>query len=142
MTLKKVVLAYDGSDDSKKALQWSVNFASQTQVETVIASVLEMVPYMMTDIHGSIIVVDDYRRESLERALESAEAAYREKGLPVTTTVLEGNPADALIKYAESVHADLIICGTRGLGGFNAMLLGSVAHKLVTYSPVSVLVIK
>jgi len=56
--------------------------------------------------------------------------------------IQEGNPADAIIKYAKKIEADIIICGTRGYGGFGALLLGSVAHKLVTYAKIPVLVVK
>jgi nucleotide-binding universal stress UspA family protein len=50
-------------------------------------------------------------------------------------------PAPTLIAVADEVHADLIVTGSRGLGGFGELLLGSVSHQLVQHAPVPVVVI-
>lgn len=46
------------------------------------------------------------------------------------------------MRYAADQRADLIVIGTRGLGGFRDLIIGSVAQKVVSYSKVPVLVIK
>jgi len=50
-------------------------------------------------------------------------------------------PAPTLIAVANDVDADLIVTGSRGLGGFGELLLGSVSHQLVLHAPVPVVVI-
>jgi nucleotide-binding universal stress UspA family protein len=50
--------------------------------------------------------------------------------------------ADVIIKYAKEKNVDLIIVGTKGRSGMSKALLGSVASKVVTYSPCSVLVFR
>ena len=50
--------------------------------------------------------------------------------------------ADAIIRYAQEKDVDLIVVGTRGRSGMSKALLGSVASKIVTYSPCSVLVVR
>ena len=132
MALTKVLLAYDGSEQSQKALEWLQNFAQQTTILTVIVRVLEL-PYdfeIVTEAEVNAI------RKSRKELLEKVALTFTEKGLSAKTTVLEGDPASQLIQYAAEEGADLIICGYRGLGGFDSLLLGSVAHKLVTHSPV------
>ena len=50
-------------------------------------------------------------------------------------------PAAALIAIANDVHPDLIVTGSRGLGGFGELLLGSASHQLVLHAQVPVVVI-
>ncbi len=54
----------------------------------------------------------------------------------------EGNPAEAILKAAKQVDADLIVLGTRGLSDLKGLLLGSVSHKVIQLSPCSCLVVK
>ena len=75
-------------------------------------------------------------------AWQRIKEAFLKEGLTIETILLDGNPADEIISYAAANPIDLILCGTRGLGEIGSLLLGSVAHKLVTYSQVPVLVIK
>jgi len=138
MALTKVLLAYDGSENSQKALEWVLNFGQQTSILTVIVKVFELPDDMETGMEGSIKSI----HKGLKEQLEKLALIFIEKGLSAKTVILEGDPAAKLIQYAERERVDLIICGTRGLGGFESLLLGSVAHKLVTHSPVPVLVIK
>jgi nucleotide-binding universal stress UspA family protein len=53
--------------------------------------------------------------------------------------VLEGQPADALL--GASKDADLIVVGSRGLGGFKRLMLGSVSDQVVHHAPCPVLVV-
>jgi len=87
-------------------------------------------------------VVDKSTWKSLRDRLGEVAQVFRDMGIAAKTIVLEGDPADQLIEYAKGERADLIICGTRGLGGFEAFLLGSVAYKLFIHSSVPVLVVK
>lgn len=138
MALTKVLLAYDGSENSQKALEWLLDYVPQTTILTVIVKVLEL-PNLLGD--GMMVAVKALRK-NLKEQLATAAQVFTERGLSAKPVVLEGDPASQLIQYAEKEQVDLIICGTRGLGGFKSLLLGSVAHKLVTHSPIPVLVIK
>lgn len=143
MAVKKIVLAYDGSEDSEFALNWSKSYAQQSGAEVIITSVYDCAPPLLME-NSSLLLTDlDHAyHDGLEKRLKEARKKIMAEGFTVSTEVLKGNPADEIMCYAARVNADLIICGTRGLGGFSSLLLGSVAHKLVTYSPIPVLVIK
>ncbi len=56
--------------------------------------------------------------------------------------VVEGNPANAILEFAEQNKIDMILMGTLGKGGLERFLLGSVTDKVVRHSKVSVLVVK
>lgn len=55
-------------------------------------------------------------------------------GSPTTHLVI-GSPADQIVMLAEQYHVDLILLGTRGLGPIKERLIGSVAHRVLTYGP-------
>ena len=68
------------------------------------------------------------------RCIEDVRVRYR--------TIFEmGSPAPTLINVARREHADLIVTGTRGMGGFKDLMLGSVSHQLVLHATVPVVVI-
>ena len=142
MALKKVLLAFDGSEDSKKALRWLLDFAKQTPVEIVVVSAIELIFPGDYDFAVGVLAAAETLRKNTKDDLLNAAKVFSDNNLLVSTVILEGNPASEIIQYASKEQVDLIICGTRGMGGFESMLLGSVAHKLVTYSLVPVLVIK
>jgi nucleotide-binding universal stress UspA family protein len=62
-------------------------------------------------------------------------------GRATTWNVREGDPARAIVDEAEARHADLIVMGTRGLTGFDRLVLGSVARNVLTHAHCSVLVV-
>lgn len=142
MSVKKIVLAYDGSDDSKFALEWSKSYAPQIGAEIIITSAYDDMPALQVEDASLLINFATSYANGLKKHLSEVEKECLAQGLNVSTVILKGNPPDEIIHYAAEIKADLIICGTRGLGGFSSLLLGSVAHKLVTYSPLPVLVVK
>ena len=63
-------------------------------------------------------------------------------GLDVVREVLEGPPADAILRVAEARQVDLIVVGSRGMGALAGALLGSVSLKVLSHATVPVLVVK
>ncbi len=141
--MKKVLLAYDGSAGSGKALAWLADFAKQTPLEIVVVNVFHFPDTQWSDYlaTGTQRALDILVRRA-EAVLEEAEKLFTERGVAVKTIFLDGAPAVEIIRYSSAESIDLIVCGSRGLGGFEALLLGSVAHNLVTFSPLPVLVVK
>jgi nucleotide-binding universal stress UspA family protein len=62
--------------------------------------------------------------------------------LKVTTRLSEGHPADKIIELAEAEHCDLIVMGSRGLGGLKEMFLGSVSDKVADHASCPVLIVR
>jgi nucleotide-binding universal stress UspA family protein len=71
-------------------------------------------------------------------AVEKAAAQFSGKALAVLPEVIKGQARDVILKEAESWGADLIVLGSRGLGGFERLLLGSVSHAVATHAQCSV----
>src|SRR6185437_12694525 len=77
-----------------------------------------------------------YHQQVLRDAVERVP-----KQLPVTTLLLEGNPAHEIVKAAREYKHDLIVIGSRGRSRATAALLGSVSHEVLHEAPVPVLVV-
>ncbi len=147
ISLKNIIVAYDGSEQSKKALDCACWFAAESQATVHIVLVLRLIPSSVLfgiENHGA-----DYSKtlgilaeKIISEKLSEARAFCEEKKLQVIAKAFFGNVVEEIINYANSCQADMVICGTRGLGGFKGLLLGSTARGLVTYSPVPVVVIK
>lgn len=137
-----ILVAFDGSDQSKKAmefaLQLSKTYSSHLEVIHVynypgfiLGEALVTVPaYILKD-------QQDYSNLVLTEANQWIESMPGAK-----VTLLQGSPAKAIIDYAEGNNSDLIIIGSRGLGGISEFILGSVSHNVVQHSKIPVLVVK
>jgi nucleotide-binding universal stress UspA family protein len=68
-----------------------------------------------------------------------AEARSLAPGVEVRGELVEGPPARALLEHART--ADLLVVGSRGLGGFRSLLLGSVSQQVVHHAPCPVVVV-
>lgn len=81
-------------------------------------------------------------RSMYERDAETMAAELSDIGLPAIPHLRAGDPAHEIIAVAEDREADLIVTGTRGLGGIDRLLLGSVARNVLTHARCSVLVVR
>ncbi len=129
----KVVLAFDGSEHSKKALKMAIMLLKKDdQLHTV--TVLREAPRSPEQV---IIQSEENAKKELEAVKESIKDIY------VSTQILESNDvADSIIDYCKSIGCDMIITGSRGLTGIKKAILGSVSSELVTKANVPVLVVK
>ncbi len=138
---KRIVIAYDGSPDSEKALNLAITLAKAMYADLFLVAVVERLyfaEYTDTSIEVAYAAIKGKQELSVEKGAKYA----REAGVLASGTVIEGNPPYAIIEYANEQNAFLIVVGTRGLGGFQRLLLGSTARELVTYSNIPVLVAK
>jgi nucleotide-binding universal stress UspA family protein len=147
---KKIMIATDGSECSKQAVDkgielarlsggtvYAVYVASMTHISPLIGgyfSSINVYPYWKA-IHESL-------KKQGQKALNYVKSLGETKGINVESVLLEGNPSVELIRYAEEEKIDIVVMGTLGNTGLNKLLLGSVASNLVRYSKVPVMVVK
>lgn len=79
-------------------------------------------------------------RDRLDRIVEQQADALRHRSLAVSITILDGEPATALVNRAREEFVSLIVVGNRGLGPIGAALIGSVSAHLIDHAPCPVLV--
>ena len=135
----RIVVGVDSSRTSLKALRWALDEARLRGTE------LELVhAFPRPELVGMTMVVtlpsDDELREASEQVLTEALAAVGDAdGVTVTQRVGAGGPASVLVEAA--ADAELLVLGSRGLGGFRGMLLGSVTQQVIAHAPCPVVVI-
>ncbi|MGL5269539.1 MAG: universal stress protein [Selenomonadaceae bacterium] len=145
----KIMVAYDGSEHSRKAFQWALALqkmeGSVSTVDVVMVMPALSMPQVFQD-EKKVMAAIEKQKETMER--EMAKLVETEDNQQITTHILESNTfgsgtiAQILLKYAVKNGVGVIVTGTRGLGGFEGLLLGSVASQLVTYADVPVFVVK
>jgi nucleotide-binding universal stress UspA family protein len=144
MERNPVIAATDGSDASLRAVEWAAREAALHGTALRIVSVAEM-PGRMTwqeRAPGALETPADLIRDAAGVALRSAavRAAEIEPGLPVRTAILTGRAGPALASAGE--EALMLVTGSRGAGGFAALVLGSVAREVATRSSFPVVVVR
>ena len=144
MAFQKVLVGYDGSEASKKALNKAIELVKLSNGELHIVGVVRPFEFAAVDF---ILPeeIEEYEKEEIskeEKYLREALDIARSNGIDAITKVLEGEPAEELMDYADNNDCDLIVVGHRGVGGFKRMILGSTASNLVKYANQSVLVVK
>jgi nucleotide-binding universal stress UspA family protein len=135
----RIVVGVDSSKTSLKALRWALAEAKLRD-----ASVELVHAFPRPELVGMTMVVtlpsDDELREASAQVLTDAlEAVGGSDGVEVSTHVGAGGPASVLVEVAKD--AEMLVIGSRGLGGFRGMLLGSVTQQVIAHAPCPIMVI-
>lgn len=142
MTTRTMVVGIDGSEGAAAALGWAVEHAPLLDAEVIVVHSLDVSLAMPPPtVAAPPFVVDDALRAGMRDALHEWCAPLRDSGIPYRAELYEGNPVGAITKLAEQEHADLVVVGRRGHGGFAELLLGSVPHSLAHHATVPVVIV-
>ncbi|HSF62724.1 MAG TPA: universal stress protein [Gaiellaceae bacterium] len=131
----KILLAYDGSEGAKRALEVVVELVREGDRVTVVG-VAEGVP--LYGYAGTL--PSEAQQEERRRQVEEAQSALARPGLAATLVLQGGDPAAAILDEAEKQDAELIVLGTRGLSTTERWLVGSVSTRVLHHARCSVLV--
>ena len=135
----QVFVGVDGSPGADAALRWALEEARAHRAR--VTAVMAWTYLDQRPVEGSTGFDPHYDRTSADRALH--EYIVRAVGAidaeQVSRREVCDQPANALLNASHD--ADLLVVGSRGLGGFKRLMLGSVAHQVVTYSSCPVVVI-
>lgn len=145
MTTTKIMVAYDESAYSKRALEWALAFQRRQGATVEVVAVLSPTSTLRVDEacpFDVLNVPENNLKTMVQKKLDELGAECAARGHKVTPILLEGNVAESLLEQSIKGAADLIVAGTRGVGGFKGLLVGSVAHKLVSYAKIPVVIVK
>jgi nucleotide-binding universal stress UspA family protein len=134
---KTIVLALDGSEDSRRAIPVAANLARQDGARVVVAHVEQDVAGKGG---GPIPATEDEIQAEVRKQSEQLSAEGIETTVEMRTIVL-GGPAGPISEIAREADADLIVVGTRGHSAAAGVLLGSVTQRLLHKAPCPVLVV-
>ena len=142
--MQRIALAVDGSEPSDRALAYVIGLQRgrpDSPLELHLVNVQRPVSGEVSRfVPGQNL--KDYHAENAERAMAPARARLSEAGMAFTEHRSVGDPALMIAEIAKAQHCDLIVMGSRGLGGHTAGLVGSVAQGTIVAAPVPVLLVK
>lgn len=138
----KVLVPVDGSDNSYRALDASLLLSEKLGAKVTAIHVMEDIPVsyvvsekLLRDIR------DAYKRENQLILSKCSEIATK-KGLVIQTKLLQGNPGSIILDFCEKEKYDIIIMGSRGMGKFKELVLGSVSSRVLHHSSCPVMIIR
>lgn len=135
-----IVLAVDGSATAERAIETTRELAKQLGSRVIVVYAFDPVPRYLGNQQAQAVAARgiSHGTEIAERAAEPLQAA----GIETELDVLEGPAAEAILRVAEVRAADLIVMGSRGLSELEAILLGSVSHKVLQHARCPVLIVR
>lgn len=152
--IRKILVALDGSEPSKRALSYALEFAIKWSAELVMVAVVPkvMLPVFPDEGFGATPLsaakdFDQYQermRTLYNNAITEAEEKVKQEhpNLKVVKKLEEGRPSATIVKIAEKEEADLIVIGSRGIGGITGWILGSTSRRVVDSCTKPILIVK
>ncbi len=142
--IKKILVPIDFSDYSKKALQYTIEFAKQFDAEIILVYVIEPLVYPADLSMGQMVIPQaevDLDKKS-KNELEMLAKKEIGSALNYKTIVKTGKPFIEIIEIATEFDIDLIIISTHGHTGVEHLLFGSTSEKVVRKAPCPVLTLR
>ena len=138
---KKILIATDGSEYTKKAIDYGIDIAINTGAKLQAIYVVDTGAYKSIPLSAPQEYAYSILKQEGDMAIKYVADMVEAAGLEVEGIIAEGHPADEIIKYAEKNSIDLIVMGTLGKSGLDRFLLGSVADKVIRNSKIPVIVV-
>lgn len=138
-TVDRVVIPTDGSDAAERAAEHALDIAERHGADVRVVYVLDVSTYEFGDTPRSIVGLLE---QGGTNAVETVADEARDRAIPVSTAVLRGVPAEAILQYARGAEADLVAMGTRGQTGRDERVLGSTTARVVGQSSIPILAVR
>lgn len=145
---KKILVTTDGSIHALNAVKLAAEFVRQLtpEAEVDVLYVYLSLPEQALRMQGLREVaglLDDYHKTMQSEAtmviVNDALSLFAAANLKARAVLKDGEAAEQIIKFAEEEGHDIIIMGTRGAGSLSALVMGSVAQKVLNQAPCPVL---
>jgi len=134
--IKHIVVGLDVSVSTKNILDKAISLAKYSDAKITGIHVMDIQLVLPPG------VKNDREVKKAEKILRSQKKYCEKKGIKFAFKILYGRPASKITEFAKKGKVDLVVIGSKHLGGFKEKVLGSVANSIVHYSKVSVLVVK
>ncbi len=137
MSKQRIVVGVDGSEPSRRAVEWSARHAQALGAEVVVVHVVDLpvylggvgaMPYVMPPL------TPEQRDELRDVVARDWCKPLADAGVAHRVLLMEGRAAPAIIEAARTEQADIIVTGRRGRGGFAELVLGSTSHELTHHA--------
>lgn len=140
---ERILVGYDGSDNSERALKRAIELARQSKAELRITVVADTVRYAASASGGIYRTFNEQtKRNAMNLASAALDTASKAGVQSVYASDEEGQPADMLLTLATEYKVNLIVVGRRGVRGLERFLMGSVSTSVINHAKCDVLVVK
>lgn len=140
--IKTILVAMDGSDLSDKALRYACVLGAPINAELIVMHVVPMLvsatPYHDTVSDQPFLALQKMGEDIISRAKQTA----LEMNYEITDLISQGDPASRIIDIATERDVDLIVLGSRGIGGIKRLFVGSISDKVANQAPCPVLIVR
>jgi len=153
--LKKILVAVDGSDNSKKALTYAVELAEKLDGKITLIHVSSTVapmippadtfsaPTLPPPASTAILTkISEEAKRKGEQILDEGEQVVKERGIGVEKILREGDAVRQIVTLAQEGKFDLIVLGHRGVSRLEELFLGAVSEGVSHKAPCPVLIVK
>jgi nucleotide-binding universal stress UspA family protein len=136
---ERILIPTDGSDGTAHVALQAIDLARTYGSTVYVVSVVdEDLTTLVSELAGETRSFADRS----EQAVKRVEAIARSHDVEAVTEVRKGDPAQAILNYAEEIEADLIVAGTHGRTGIQRRVVGSVAERLVRHADAPVMTVR
>jgi nucleotide-binding universal stress UspA family protein len=136
-TFGKILVGYDGSQESEKAFQVGLSIANTLDSRLEILAVIQPGEPPTT---ARVSAALEHAREHYELALRRLLEAVNGRRDNIKATIVVGHPAYEIVKRAAQNQSDLVVVGHRGTSRFSDLEMGSVSEHVLAHAPCPVLV--
>jgi len=134
--IKHIVVALDVSDTTNKILDKAISLAKYSDAKITGIYVMGIQTVLTS---GKI---NPSEKNKAEKLLSPLKKYCEKRGIQFAFKIFYGKPASEIAKFAEKGKVDLVVIGSKGVGGFKGKVLGSVANSILVESKVSVLLVR
>jgi nucleotide-binding universal stress UspA family protein len=135
------MIATDGSKPARKAIEKGIYLAKITGAKLYAVYVILPTVHSARDFGWEKAAMEHFRSEG-QIATAFVEELAKAAGIEIESVLLEGHPADEIVKFAAQNDIDMIVMGTLGKTGVDRFLDGSVAENVIRHSKIPVLVVR
>ncbi len=129
-------IGHDGSDGAARAVGWAVTQASGREVEIRVVRSWQIPAF---DVPLPVDSIDEFAPSEVCSDIDAIVASAKSAGVRLSPSIVRGPPTQVLLDQSEG--GDLLVLGSRGLGGFRRLLLGSVSSQCATHARVPTVVV-
>ncbi|HTP64249.1 MAG TPA: universal stress protein [Geobacteraceae bacterium] len=142
LTLKKLLVAFDGSEYAMKAFDYALelsNLSPEPTHEIFVLSVAQPPePADIVEVDAIIDAATEHYEELFKELRQKAAAA----NVKLTTEVAVGHPAEQIVHYADEKGCEMVIMGHRGKSLMDRWRIGSISKRVITYAHCTVTIVR
>jgi nucleotide-binding universal stress UspA family protein len=137
---KKILLASDGSEHSKRAAEHAIRLANGSSKANMVILYVVDPEKSKSDVltNWNSVGMIDIRKERIKEV----EKLVQQSGIPYEVQFSHGDPGPVIVEYANKNFFDIVVIGSRGLNSLQELVLGSVSHKVAKRANCPVLIVK